>query len=36
MRVPLIALALMGCWASAYDVEIGSNDFPYNAPLCAN
>lgn len=35
MRASLLALALIGVWATAADVEIGSNQFPYNAPLCA-
>ena len=36
MKTSLVLLALLGFSAFSADVEIGSNQFPYNAPFCAN
>ena len=35
MKTSLLLLALLVLPAIAADVEIGSTQFPYNAPLCA-
>ena len=35
MKTSLVLLAMLGISALCADLEIGSNQFPYNAPLCA-
>jgi len=36
MKTSLVLLAMLGISAFCADVEIGSNQFPFNAPFCAN
>lgn len=36
MKTSIVLLALLGFSAFGADVVIGSNQFPYNAPFCAN
>jgi len=35
MKTASLIMLLLGVSALAADVEIGSNEFPYNAPFCA-
>lgn len=36
MKTSLALLAMLGLSAFGADVQIGSNEFPFNAPFCAN
>jgi hypothetical protein len=36
MKTSLVLLAMLGFSAFCADVQIGSNQFPFNAPFCAN